>query len=287
MTESLRQQFNHVQDPKLKQLAEALPEVVKQSKAENTQKKYNRGFDRWQKWACNFREVSVLPACSVYVALFFLNLIQNCVSCSSVDEVHFGIRWVHETSGYKDPCRSSIVRAVLEAARRLLSVPVKKKEPVTPEVMLSLFKRFGGALAKLSDLRLLTLCALGYAGFLRFSELVGLRRCDFQFENSFMRIFIQRSKTDVYRDGAWVVTPETHKPTCPVSLRRRYFSLAGFSADSEEYIFRALTYFPSDGTFKFRNSSQLSYTRAREIVLSAFDSIGLAKQNYGLHSLSA
>ena len=74
---NLRQQFNHVQDPKLQQLAEALPEVVKQSKAENTQKKYNRGFDRWRKWACNFREVSVLPACSVYVALFFLNIIQN------------------------------------------------------------------------------------------------------------------------------------------------------------------------------------------------------------------
>ena len=102
-----------------------------------------------------------------------------------------------------------------------------------------------------------------------------------------MRIFIQRSKTDVYRDGAWVVIAETHKPICPVSLCRRYFSLAGFNADSEEYIFRALTYFPSDGTFKFRNSSQLSYTRAREIVLSAFDSIGLAKQHYGLHSLRA
>jgi len=32
-------------------------------------------------------------------------------------------------------------------------------------------------------------------------------------------------------------------------------------------------------------SIPLCYTRAREIVLSAFDSIGLPKQDYGLHSL--
>ena len=34
-----------------------------------------------------------------------------------------------------------------------------------------------------------------------------------------------------------------------------------------------------------RGSVPLSYNRAREIVLSAFDSIGLPKQDYGLHSL--
>ena len=32
-----------------------------------------------------------------------------------------------------------------------------------------------------------------------------------------------------------------------------------------------------------RGSVSLSYTRAREMVLSAFDSIGLPKQDYGLH----
>ena len=39
--------------------------------------------------------------------------------------------------------------------------------------------------------------------------------------------------------------------------------------------------------YELRGSVPLSYTRAREIVLSAFDSIGLPKQDYGLHSLRA
>ena len=36
-----------------------------------------------------------------------------------------------------------------------------------------------------------------------------------------------------------------------------------------------------------RGSSPLSYTRVQEIVLSAFDSIGLHKKSFGQHSLHA
>ena len=55
--------------------------------------------------------------------------------------------------------------------------PVEKKEPVTPEVIQLLFAKYGSSSASLSDLRVLTLCVLGYAGFFRFNELVQLRRC--------------------------------------------------------------------------------------------------------------
>ncbi|CAH3032505.1 unnamed protein product, partial [Porites lobata] len=58
-------------------------------------------------------------------------------------------------------------------------------------------------------------------------------------------------------------------------------------SDSEEFIFRPLVFLRSTGAYKLRGSVPLSYTREREIVLSAFDSIGLPKQDYGLHSLRA
>lgn len=285
--EALSKQYEQVQNPELKLLSESLPEFIQHSKAKNTQTKYARGFERWWSWAFKFNEVNVLPASSIYITLFFLQLIQDSVSTSVIDEAHYGIKWVHEISGFKDPCDSAIVRAIVAAAKRLLSVPVKKKEPVTPEIMLSLFGRFGGTNATLSDLRLLMLCTLGYAGVLRFSELIALRRCDVQFETSFMRLFIERSKTDIYRDGAWVVIAATTKSTCPVALCKRYFALANLTPNSQDYLFRALSFMPSTGAFKFRNSSPLSYTRARELVLTAFESIGLDKKNFGLHSLRA
>ena len=50
-------------------------------------------------------------------------------------------------------------------------------------------------------------------------------------------------------------------------------------------IFRPLVFLRGTGAYKLRGSVPLSYTR--EIVLSAFDSIGLPKQDYGLHSLRA
>ena len=223
----------------------------------------------------------------MHVSLFFLSLIQESSSCSTIDEVHYGLKWVHDLAGLPDPCNSSLVLPLIESAKRLLSVPVKKKEPVTPEAIQLLVSKYGSSSASLSDLRVLTLCLLGYAGFFRFNELVQLRRCDFQFEDSFMRVFVHRSKTDVYRDGAWVVIAKTFKHTCPYLLVQRYFAAASFSADSEEFIFRPVAFLRSTGTYKLRGSVPLSYTRAREIVLSAFDSIGLPKQDYGLHSLRA
>ena len=62
---------------------------------------------------------------------------------------------------------------------------------------------------------------------------------------------------------------------------------ASFSEDSEEFIFRPFVFHRGTGAYVRRGSVPLSYTRAREIVLSAFDSIGLPKQDYGLHSLRA
>ena len=68
-------------------------------------------------------------------SLFFLSLIQESASCSTIDEVHYGLKWVHDLAGLPDPCNSSLVLPLIESAKRLLSIPVKKKEPVTPEAI--------------------------------------------------------------------------------------------------------------------------------------------------------
>ena len=129
------------------------------------------------------------------------------------------------------------------------------------------------------------LYVLGYVGFFRCNELVQLRRCDFQLKGSFIRIFVQRGKTDIYKDGAWVVVAETFKPTCPVLLTLRCFAVASFPEDSEDFIFRPLAFCSSNVAYIFRGSVPLSYSRAREIVLCAFEAIGLSRRDYGLHSL--
>ena len=135
LRDALQPNFQLAEDKRLRALLQDLPTVLLKSKADSTARKYKRGFDTWRKWASQFKEIVIFPASSVYVSLFFLTLIQECASCSTTDEVHYGLKWVHDSSGLPDPCNSSLVFLLKECAKRPLSVPVKKKEPVTPEAI--------------------------------------------------------------------------------------------------------------------------------------------------------
>ena len=73
---------------------------------------------------------------------------------------------------------------------------------------------------------------LTFATFLRFDELAKLVRSDVKIENDMLKLFIQSSKTDQYRDGAWIVVASSRKATCPVAMMNRYLDRAGLSCDS-------------------------------------------------------
>ena len=61
-----------------------------------------------------------------------------------------------------------------------------------------------------------------------------------------------------------------------------------FPPSSEEYIFRALFYSKKQKKYKCRKSNKpFSYPRTRDIVLDAFEKIGLPKKRFALYSLRA
>ena len=70
---------------------------------------------------------------------------------------------------------------------------------------------------------------LAFAAFLRFDELARLVRSDIKIENDILQLFIESSKTDQYRNGAWVVLAASGKVTCPVTIMSRYFEKAELS----------------------------------------------------------
>ena len=101
-----------------------------------------------------------------------------------------------------------------------------------------------------------------------------------------MKIFIEKSKTDIYRDGKWVfISASEDAYYCPEANLKRYFVMAKIDNPlSEEYIFRAVSAGKKKDTLRACNKP-LSYTSAREQFLAAVKSIGLPPTNYGLHSL--
>ena len=92
-----------------------------------------------------------------------------------------------------------MVMATVESARRLLSKPVQKKEPITPHHLYKFAKKFGGPQTSLLNQRVLTICAIGFAGFFRYSELVNTERCDIIFLKSYLKLFVEQSKTETVR----------------------------------------------------------------------------------------
>ena len=134
-------------------------------------------------------------------------------------------------------------------------------------------------------MRTLTVFLVGYAGFLRFDELSNLKESDVQILEEHMELFIESSKTDQYRDGAWVVIARTASKLCPVTMMERYLNLGQIAGQDlpDLPLFRGIT--NTRGGGKLRKSGGLSYSRMREVVLEMLSAVGLDKRRFGLHSL--
>ena len=128
---------------------------------------------------------------------------------------------------------SPIVQATLGGLRRELAKPKKCKEPVTAEMLLAMVEAAGPS-PSLTEVRLLAICLVAFAGFLRCEELLKLRCADVAFNTEGMVINITSSKTDQYREGASLVIAHTGTATCPVSMMQRYFSMGHLVHDSQD-----------------------------------------------------
>lgn len=279
------QELNKVDDPELKELATLLPTVVFSGKAPSTVKKYSGAFQRWKKWLTQKFEVDYCPAKPIQVSLYLTYLITKSSTSAPVEEAVNAISWAHQIACADDPTQSEMVKQVLAGAKRMLAHKTTKKEPITPEILSLLVDRFAGEKADLGDVRVITWCLIGFAGFLRYSELAALKESDILIFPQHMEIFIESSKTDQYRDGAWVVIARTASQICPVNMTERYFSLGEISGSPDQHLFRGIT--RTKCGIKLRKKGGLSYTRMRELLLEKIEAIGLNPKLYSLHSLRA
>ncbi|KAK6165001.1 hypothetical protein SNE40_023749 [Patella caerulea] len=262
----------------------ALTDLLDDSKATNTVLKYSRGFMKWKRWALahDISNRDILPAKALHVALYLTGIIQDANSPSPVISAFYSIKWAHDMADLSSPTNSSIVKNMLESGKRKLAKPVGKKEPITVEHLTKMYYSLHSA-DNLYNQRTICACLLGFAGFLRSNELLNLRRSDFQILTTHMSIFIQKSKADIYRDGSWVQVARTLTDLCPVKITEKYFTLAGFDVDSDEFIFRKLS--KCKNGYHFRCNKPLSYTRMRELFIEAFKPFVDDISSYGLHSL--
>ena len=138
----------------------------------------------------------------------------------------------------------------------------------------------------MKDLRTLLIISLIFYRFFTFSEVSNLRRSDIFRNKTHATLFIEFSKTDVYRQGHWVHLAKLSSELCPVSLLKQYFTKADISDTCQKYLFRGISH--SKNGYRLRSVDKpISYATARENVITALTDIGLNSKDYGLHSLRA
>ena len=87
-----------------------------------------------------------------------------------------------------------------------------------------------------------------------------------------MSIFIEKSKTGIYRNGHWLHLAKLNLNLCTLDLTRRYFVLAGIENTKNGQKLRKIDKPPS-------------YTTIRGYVLDLLANIGLDPKKFGLYSL--
>ena len=275
-----------VRDQTLKNLADYIPETLTQSRAPNTVKNYSLAFKKWHSWTESFSEVKSLPSKDLHVALYLVNLIQNGESFAVIKNTFYAIKFFHNLGNWKDPCESSLCTNILEAAKRISSKTTNKKQPISVDDLQKIFELCNGLEGSLLELRNLCFIILSFVGFLRFSEVSALKKGNISFHETHMTLFIERSKTDVYRDGNKLYIAKTGSDLCPVSILKLYLEKAKISSD-EDYIFRQLSHLKSANDYKLRSANKpISYTTMREQLKAILLKIG--KENvsdFSLHSL--
>ena len=269
------------QDQLLKDLSKKLPEVVVQNKAYSTAYGYSKAFLRWKKFALSRKDkISVLPAQPNHVALYLVYLIQTSNSPSPIFSAFHGIAWAHEQAGIISPTQDIMVKNVYESATRILAKKTEKKKPFKLDHLQKAMVVYDDN--QLMNLRFLAFMLLSFAGFFRSQEVLKLKVGDINFENDYISIFLEFSKTDQYRDGSWVLIAKTSKITCPYTVLKRYMCKADLFKELETPLFRNIC--KTNKGFKVKKQP-LTYSRIREIIKEKMEPIVGDIKNYSVHSL--
>ena len=120
---------------------------------------------------------------------------------------------------------------------------------------------------------------LSYTGFLRYSEVSDLKASDIKWKKTHIELFIEKSKTDIYRDGHWLLISKLNSPICPLRILKRYLVRTDTHKNSNKFLFRGMNFFKNSKTHKLRKKNKpLSYSAARSNMLDMVTKIGLKRK---------
>ena len=272
-----------ISNPVFDGLSNRMADYLVTSRSDNTNVKYFGYFKKWESFIQTHGGCAI-PASPIHVALYLTNLIDKHYSYSVIAASLYSIKWAHSMKNLQDPTNNAFVTNLLESAKRNRYKQVVKKQPVTPELLVTLCDKYSESTDVLV-VRDLCMILLGFSAFLRYDEISNVRCNDIRIDDSHFCLNIRKSKTDQYRFGNEVVISKGHSTACQYSMLLRYLNITDQTVSSFAYLFRPC--FRSKGVSKLISKDKpLSYTRARECLVSRLKEVA-GDLNLGIHSLRA
>ena len=170
----------------LREKIQDIPELLSESRASSTVKSYFKSFQKWNDWLKqnNLQPDQGSSVKPLTVGIYLAGLIQKGFSVNVLTAAFNGIRWAHSVIGVTSPTESELVKNVLEAGKRKLSVPKTKKEPISAELLLKMYDKFF-RYENVYNQRSIFACLIAYAGFLKCHQMF---RCGFS-EKSYVNFY--------------------------------------------------------------------------------------------------
>ena len=126
-----------------------------------------------------------------------LRYIQQDSSFPVIESSFHATNFYHLLLSLENPCKSSVVKNMLEVAKRVKHHKTRKKKAITVEKIKKIYNHCIKIEPNIYNIRTFTLVNLSFCGFLRYSEASNIRRSDIDFQPSYMKIFIEKSKMDI------------------------------------------------------------------------------------------
>lgn len=263
------------------QLASSAKTLALSSKSHATVTKYFHGFMAFYRWLRE-RRSATFPCNGFVMGLYLTKLHDEGKGYPTILAAFYSIKWAHEICGFQNPAQHPLPGMILNASKRLKPPQNNQKKPITPDVLTRLVKQHGQDNNSIRELRFVTLAVLSYSGFLRFSEASHVKREDVTLLNTYLKIYIPKSKTDVHSEGTTIHIAATGSITCPLKIVKNYLLKTGIDCPNS-YIFRKTTTNGRKQTLS-KTNRPISYSIARKDLAAFLSNVVDDAHNYGLHS---
>jgi hypothetical protein len=188
----------------------------------------------------------------------------------------------HQVAGLPSPTQHPMVAMSREFARRSKIAGQNVKKPLLASHIRRLFDLWLYApCSSLFDVMRLTAVVLFYVGFLRHSNVMVIHWDEISFFPTHMELFLEKTKTDQYREGRWVLCARVRGRYCPVALVKTLLRLGFYAAHGPGPLIRNTSISRSGQYIRDR---QPAYSTVLDWFKGAAPLLGLNPAEYGTHS---